>query len=182
MIFLVSTTSPLTGMSLGIGGGAGILISRADRFDPKPQFEAEAAAELLFPLTSWLAVGAMGGIRSILPSDARGGYAYRGYSAAMIGMEAEIWQHLGSWTYVGTFRAIQRAGIDAAIATYDLTSLSFFFPSIRLEGSLEFIPAAFPFLKARIAIPGRMDFRKDMAISGSIGLRLGLSLSTGGGA
>lgn len=177
IIFCLWTTGQAAAFTLEVSGSANTQISAIEGFPAKAQLGGEAALDVLFPVTGWLALGGSAGVMGTSASDMRGGFGYRSWAGGFLGFVAEASAPLASWKYVGALRGGGRLGLLANIAGYGNTSLAFFFPSLALDGFLAWSPAALPFLDIGLTLPLRVNFRRDMQFSGSAGLGLTVAVT-----
>ncbi len=176
IIFSVWTTAAAAGFTVAVSGGVNGQLSSALGYGPKAQFGGEAAVDVLFPVTPWLRIGPSAGVLGANASNLDGGFGYRAYLGGFLGAAAQADAPLASWPYVGTLRGGGRLALLANVATYNNTTLAFFFPSLGLDGTLSFVPAKMPFLRFGIAVPLRVYFRRDFAFSGSAGISLSVAV------
>ena len=164
--------SPIRGLALGAGEGAGVALARSPYWPLNVQPWYTVNLSLDVPVVSLFGLGFILGFRGAGASDPVTGVLYRGHH----GMET------GAYLY-GRGRLARAgdrldllggilAGGSANFEVYSLTELLFFYPSLLVEPYLEL---HFPRLGAHtfsLSLPARLDFRRDLELSASVGLGL----------
>ncbi|MGA2764687.1 MAG: hypothetical protein ABSG17_15150 [Spirochaetia bacterium] len=178
---LAWTTGPVSAFSIGIAGDDIFQISSSQGYGPKEQGGGGAELYVLFPILSWLRVGASFGLFETLPSDTTGGFVYRGYGTGALGVSVEAAGVLSQSEAAGTLEAGGRVGLNADWGAYQYTSLFFFYPETLAEPFLGFRFAGLPSLQARLSLPFRVQFRRDLDYSFSASLALGVNYTFGTG-
>ena len=180
IIFLAWTTGIASAFSIGLTGDASFQIVSGQGFGPKEQGGGGAELSLSFPILTWLSVGTSFGLSETLPSDTTGGFVYRGYGTGALGACVEAHGPIGQWRNAGTLDAGGRVGVAADWSAYQYTSLFFFYPETLVEGFLGFRFAGLPSLQFRLALPFRVQFRRDLDYSLSAAVGLGAVYTFGG--
>ncbi|MBI9102816.1 MAG: hypothetical protein JEY99_10405 [Spirochaetales bacterium] len=165
-----------------------IQISKVEDFDLKPQFSGRVEFISNFFLTRHndieYRLSLTGGYHFLGKSSLDGGYSYNGFSAGYIGMligaggplYRDIPDRPLSWR--------TNLGITGELAQYANTYNQFFFPSLRLEGGIDYHLLSFHggsrqlFLNA--GIPLEWHFRRETEINFSAGIYLSASILMGG--
>jgi hypothetical protein len=164
--------SPIRGLALGAGEGAGVALARSPYWPLNVQPWYTVNLSLDVPVVSFFGLGFSLGFRGTGDSDPATGVLYRGHH----GLET------GAYLY-GRGRLARAgdrldllggiiAGSSANFEVYSLTELLFFYPSVLVEPYLEL---HFPRLGAHtvsLSLPARLDFRRDLELSASVGLGL----------
>ena len=164
--------SPIRGLALGAGEGAGVALARSPYWPLNVQPWYTVNLSLDVPVVSLFGLGFILGFRGAGASDPVTGVLYGGHH----GLEA------GAYLY-GRGRLARAgdrldllggilAGGSANFEVYSLTELLFFYPSLLVEPYLEL---HFPRLGAHtfsLSLPARLDFRRDLELSASAGLGL----------
>ena len=163
--------SPKHGVSLGVGVASGVAFARSpiDPLNSQPWYAVNLSLET--PVVSLFGLGFALGLRGAGSSVPATGVIYRGHH----GLETTAFLY-GRGCLAGGGRLDLLGGISAGgsanFEVYNLTELLFFYPSILVEPYLEF---HFLRLKAHtfsLALPARLDFRRDLDLSASLGLGL----------
>jgi len=172
LVLLAACSFPLSALTLGLDGAGTAQILSAEGFGPKMQIGGGGALRLDFPILDWLELEARLEIFGMAPSDASGGFTYRGLCGGSLGFGADASAAIGSWERFGSLRAGGGLGAAAAIAKYQYTTLYFFYPEIQVTGFVEYVPALLPPLGIRLFVPVSAAFRRDLeyAVAGGIGL------------
>ncbi|HTP59722.1 MAG TPA: hypothetical protein VMM82_12450 [Spirochaetia bacterium] len=180
IFFLAWTTGSASALSLGLAEDTTFQIVSGQGFGPKEQGGFGAKIYLLIPLGSWMRLGTSFELSQTLPSDTSGGFVYRGYGSGAVGMFLEAAGPLGRWEPVGSFEAGGQLGVNADWAAYQYTTLYFFYPELMTEGFLGLRFAGLRGLQARLAIPIKVQFRRDLDYSFLAAVSLGVNYSFGG--
>jgi hypothetical protein len=162
----------IRGVALGAGGGGGAALTRSPYFPLKAQPWYAVGLDLEVPLIRWLGLGFGLSFRGTGPSNAAAGFLYRGHH----GLDAILFAYgRGRLSRAGNRLDLIggiAAGASANFEVYSMTELLFFYPSLLLEPYLEF---HFPRMGRHtfsLCLPARLDFRKDLDLSASVGLGL----------
>jgi hypothetical protein len=162
----------IRGVALSAGGGGGAALTRSPYFPLKAQPWYAVGLDLEVPLIRWLGLGFGLSFRGTGPSNASAGFLYRGHH----GLDASLFAYgRGRLSQAGNRLDLLggiAAGVSADFEFYSLTELLFFYPSLLLEPYLEF---HFPRLGKHtfsLSLPARLEFRKDLDFSASVGLGL----------
>jgi hypothetical protein len=148
-------------------------MSAGQGFGPKLQLGGGLSLDFIFPLTSWMRLDASMEGFTVAPSDASGGFLYRGYSGGGVALMAQFLREIVTTPEFGVMRAGGGAGMAAALPSYWYTTLAFFYLEPRAEGLLEWTPAGLPGFTFQLSLPVRMQLRRDLSYSFSAGLGLG---------
>jgi hypothetical protein len=175
LVFLAVAVARLPALFLGLNGAGTAQILSAEGFGPKMQLGGRGSLQLGIPILDWLGLEASLGILGLAPSDASGGFTYRGLCGGSLGVGAEAFATIGSWDKLGTLRAGGGLGAAAVVSRYEYTTLYFFYPEIRVEGFLEYNPAFLPSLGVRFSLPVSVQLRRDVDYSVAMGIGLGVS-------
>jgi hypothetical protein len=175
LIFLAVAVARLPALSLGLNGVGTAQVLSAEGFGPKLQLGGGGSLRLGIPILAWLDLEVDLGILGLAPSDASGGFTYRGSCGGSLGMGAEAFATIGSWERFGQLRAGGGLGAAAVVARYGYTTLYFFYPEIRTEGFVEYNPAFLPSLGLRLSLPVSVQLRRDVDYSVAMGIGLGVS-------
>jgi hypothetical protein len=170
-----------SGFSLGLSGFGESRISAGQGFGPKLQYGGGGSLDMRFPVLPWLDIAAGLDFYGIAPSDISGGFTYRGFGAGDLAVAAQGRAVLGTWPGFGELDAGGGLGLAGVIAGYEYTTLYFFYPEVRIEGFIDYIPAFLPVVDLRLSLPVAAQFRRDMDYSFSAGIGLGLTYRFGSG-
>ncbi len=181
LIFLVTTVAQLPALSIGLNGAGTAQILAAEGFGPKMQLGGGGSVQLGIPILDWLSLEVDLGILGLAPSDASGGFTYRGLCGGNLGVSAEAFGSIGSWERFGRLQAGGGLGVAAVVARYRYTTLYFFYPEMRAEGFVEYNPAFLPSLGLRLSLPVTVPFRRDVDYAVTAGFGLGVSYRLGAG-
>ncbi len=180
LFFIVWTTGPLAAVSVGVDLGGGLLAADAPGYGPKLQAGGSIAAVLMIPLAGWIDLTTSLELFGVLPSDTNGGFSYRGFGGGALAAGVELaWPVLVSRS-VGTLSLGGTLGFAASVPAYEYTALYFYYPEVRSGLLLLWLPVKAPKFLFRLALPVRVQFRRDLSWSVSAGLQLGFSYSLGG--
>jgi hypothetical protein len=168
------TTLGLHAFSMGVSGTGTVTMSAGQGFGPKLQYGGGGAIEFLFPLLAWLRLDASLDLYTVSPSDATGGFLYRGYSGAATAIVAQAVTTIASGSAVGVLRIAGGLGFAAALPTYWYTTLAFFYLEPRAQFLLEWEPAALSRFDFQLSVPVRAQLRRDMSYSLSSGVGVGV--------
>ncbi len=164
--------SPIRGLALGAGEGAGVALARSPYWPLNVQPWYTVNLSLDVPVVSFFGLGFSLGFRGTGDSDPATGVLYRGHH----GLETGAYLYgRGRLARTGDrldLRGGIIAGSSANFEVYSLTELLFFYPSLLWEPYLEL---HFPRLGAHtfsLSLPARLDFRRDLDLSASVGLGL----------
>jgi hypothetical protein len=174
MVFLAVAVARLPALSIGLNGAGTAQILSAEGFGPKLQFGGGGSVQLGIPIFDWLDLEVNLGILGLAPSDASGGFTYRGLCGGNLGVSAEAFASIGSWEGFGRLRAGGGLGAAAVVARYEYTTLHFFYPEIRAEGFVEYNPAFLSSLGLRLSLPVSVQFRRDVDYAVTLGIGLGV--------
>jgi len=179
VIVLAAYALPLSALTLGLDGAGAAQIVSAEGFGPKVQLGGGGALRFGFPVLDWIQLEARLEILGLAPSDASGGFTYRGLCGGSLGFGVDASAAIGSWERFGSLRAGGGLGAAAAIARYQYTTLYFFYPEILAMGFLEYFPAFLPSLDMRLFVPVKAALRRDLAYAITSGIGLGVSYHLG---
>ncbi len=154
---------------MGLGGTGTVTMSAGQGFGPKLQYGGGASIELVFPILDWLRLDASLDLFTVAPSDASGGFLYRGYSGAAVAIMFQAEFPVVSSTSFGTMRLGGGLGAAGALPSYWYTTLAFFYLEPRVEGLLDWQPAGLPNFDFQLVLPVSMQLRRDMSYSTSAG-------------
>lgn len=121
-----------------------------------------------FPLAGPLGLGFSLGYHLIDESSPVAGVLYRGHN----GLEVATCLLLRSALAAGRPRGGLAAGGSASFDVYNRTELLFFYPSLIFEPYLELPSDGPPRHTFSFGLPFRLDFRRDLELSASVGLEL----------
>jgi hypothetical protein len=155
--------------SMGLGGTGAVTMASGQGFGPKLQYGGGASIELVFPIKNWLRLDSSIDLFTVAPSDASGGFLYRGYSGAAVAVMVQAVAPVVSSPGFGTMRLGGGLGAAGALPSYWYTTLAFFYVEPRAEGLLEWQPAGLPNFNFQLVLPVRMQLRRDMSYSASAG-------------
>jgi hypothetical protein len=158
-----------------------VQVVRGQGFGPKLQLGGSGAIDLSIPFADWIGLATSVELFGVLPSDATGGFLYRGFGggAFALALEAHAPVASGAW---GELRGGGGIGAAAALPGYQYTSLFFFFPEARAEALLLFRPAQPAWLRGlelKLTVPLRAQFRRDLDFSISTGLEISAAWQLG---
>ena len=139
-------------------------------FGPKLQPGGSGSIGMSFPLARWLGLDVSLDLLGVMSSDVQGGFAYRGYYGGALGLGLEAYASIAAGKKWGELLLGGELGAAAALSAYGYTTLFFFYPEARLEGFLDWRPAALPGYDFKLSIPVRAQFRRDMSYSVSAGI------------
>jgi hypothetical protein len=174
MILAFWTTGAAHAISIGLSGNGSVTMSAGQGFGPKLQYGGGASVDLVFPLMDWFRLDASLDLATVAPSDISGGFVYRGYSGAAMGLMAQAGAIIVSSPSIGVMRIGGGLGLGAALPSYWYTTLAFFYLEPRAEGFFEWEPAALPHFDFQLSVPVRFQLRRDMSYSASTGVALGV--------
>ena len=159
---------PIGGPALGFGLEVGAGLARSPYWPLKEQFWLSPRLSLEIPLADLLALGLSVAFRYTADSDVAAGFLYRGHH----GLEAAAC--LLFRPTPAADRPNARVGIavggSASFDVYNRTELLFFYPSLTAEPCLELPIEGPPKHTFGFGLPFRLDYRKDMELSASVGL------------
>jgi hypothetical protein len=167
------TTGSLAAFSIGAGGGAFTQVAGAPGYGAKLQYGGGGSMEALFPLLPWLSIDAVLALDHAGASDPGGGFVCSGFLATGLSAGVQARADLATWRNAGTLGAGAAVSGGAALASYDDTTLYFFYPQASIGGFLDFSPSFIRGLTARLSVPVTALFRRDMEYT----IRAGLALS-----
>jgi hypothetical protein len=173
------TTGRLAALSVGLEVMGAAQGAAAPGFGPKLQAGGSVALILSIPLAAWMDLTTSLEGFGILPSDAAGGFLYRGFGGAALGAVLEAHATVLSSAGLGALSLGAAAGAAAALPAYRYTTLYFFYPEVRLAGFLSWRPASMPALVFRLDLPVRIQLRRDVSWALSSGLGVGASYTFG---
>jgi len=160
--------SPARGAALGAGLQAGAAVARGPLDPAGAQTWLSTRLLLELSLARVLGLGFSLGYHLADESAPVAGVLYRGHH----GLEFEIYLLLRSALTADRARAGIAAGGSANFDVYNLTELLFFYPSLAVGPYLELPVAGPPRHTFSFALPCRLDFRRDLELSASIGLQV----------
>jgi hypothetical protein len=162
--------TPLRGPALGFGMEVGAALARSPYWPLKDQAWLSTRLMLEIQLAGILGLGFSLGYHVADDSDPAAGYLYRGHN----GMEVSTYLLLRPVLAAEQPRA--RVGCilggSANFDMYNHTELLFFYPSLMAEPYIELPTEVPPRITFCIGLPFRLDFRRDMDLSSSVGLGL----------
>jgi hypothetical protein len=180
IIFLAWTTGAVSALSIGLAGDTTFQIVSGQGFGPKEQGGIGGEIYLLMPIAPWMRVGTSFRLSQTFPSDTTGGFTYRGYGTGAVGAFLEAAGPLGAWGSVGSFEAGGQLGVSADWASYQYTTLFFFYPELITGGFLGLRLAGLRGLQVRLSVPIRIQLRRDLDYSFQAAVGLGANYSFGG--
>jgi hypothetical protein len=145
-------------------------MSAGQGFGPKLQYGGGASIEFLFPILDWLRLDSSLDLFTVAPSDVSGGFLYRGYSGAAVAVMLQAGAVIVSSPGFGTMTLGGGLGIAGALPSYWYTTLAFFYPEPRAQLLLDWVPAGLPRFDFLLAVPVRLQLRRDLSYSVSTGL------------
>jgi hypothetical protein len=178
---LLWTTGPLHALSAGISGTAGVQVARGQGFGPKLQLGGGGAVDLSIPFTDWIGMRTSLELFGVLPSDASGGFLYRGFGGGAFALMLEAHAEVAAGSF-GELRVGGGIGAAVALPGYQYTTLYFFFPEARTEALLLYRPALPAWLRGlelKLTIPLRAQFRRDLDFSISTGIGISAAWQLG---
>jgi len=164
--------SPIGGLALGGFAGGGVAFAESPYFPMKVQPWWTGGLALEFPLGSQFGLGLSLGFHQAGASGMGAGFLYRGYYGLEAGAYLQVrGLHMGA---VGGTELLggMAVGATASFDVYSRTELLFYYPSFLMEPYLE---VHFPRLGRHtfsLGLPNRVQFRKDLDMSASLGLNL----------
>jgi hypothetical protein len=167
-------TAGIHAFALGAAGNGTATISAGQGFGPKLQYGGGFTVDLVFPLSSVMALDWSVGGFTVAPSDISGGFLYRGYSGGNMALMAVFLPAIFSTSDFGVLRLGGGAGLAAALPSYWYTTLAFFYLEPRVEGLLAWTPAGLSRFTFQLSLPVAMQLRRDMSYSFSAALGLGV--------
>jgi hypothetical protein len=182
LLFLICglwATAEASAFSLGLWGAGTGTISAGQGFGPKVQYGGEVSMDFVFPVREWLAIDGSVEAFTVAPSDASGGFLYRGYSGGAMGLLVVFAWPVATSPRLGELRAGFGAGIAGALPSYWYTTLAFFYLEPRLRGILAWTPAGLPSFTFQLLVPVAMQLRRDLDYSVSAGIGLGVQYTFG---
>jgi hypothetical protein len=168
------TTAGLHAFSIGAGGAGTVTMSSGQGFGPKLQYGGSVSIEFVFPIIDWLRLDASLDLFTVSPSDASGGFLYRGYSGAAMAIMAQAGTTLASGAGIGLVRIGGGLGFAAALPSYWYTTLAFFYLEPRGQILLDWEPAGLPRFDFQLSVPVRAQLRRDLTYSVSTGVGIGV--------
>jgi hypothetical protein len=178
-LFVVWTTATVGAVSVGLNATGTVQASQAPGFGAKLQAGGSLGAVLLVPLGSRVSLTTSLDAFGVLPSDASGGFVYKGCAGLALGAGLEVLFPIAASERLGTLSLGVAAGAAGALPTYLHTTLYFFYPEVRSAIVLSWQPAA-PAFMFRVEMPVRFQFRRDMTLSAAAGLTLDVFYYLGG--
>jgi hypothetical protein len=172
IILLIWTTGSLHALSLGLSGVGTVQMAAGQGFGPKLQLGGSVSFDLGFPLASWLALSTSLDVFGVLPSDAQGGFLYRGFGGGAVTVMLRGRGVVASSARLGEIGMGGGLGASAAVPSYQYTTLYFFYPEVGLEGFIDFRPAGVHGWSFQFSIPVRAQLRRDLDYSFSAGAGL----------
>jgi hypothetical protein len=179
LIFAIWTTGSLGAASFSFGAAGVIDFSEAQGFGPKLQWGGSGIIGVVIPLAGWLSIVPGFDYAYIAPSDVSGGFAYRGFQAGSLSVMLQAQWLLAALRGFGELSGGAAFGGAAAISVYTDTTLYFFFPEARFSPFIEWRPAFLPSIGFALALPVKMQFRRDMTSSLAAGLELDIVYALG---
>jgi hypothetical protein len=173
VLFLIWTfwaTAVCGAFSIGLGGTGTVTMSAGQGFGPKLQYGGGASIEFVFPILDWLRLDSSIDMFTVAPSDASGGFLYRGYSGAAVAVMIEAVTPIVSSPGFGTMYLGGGLGVAGALPSYWYTTLAFFYLEPRIEGLLDWQPAGLSNFDFQLVLPVRLQLRRDMDYSACAGL------------
>lgn len=167
-------------MSYGVGGAGTLNIGAGQGFDPKMQWGGSGALQVGFPLLEWLSLEPGFDYAYLAASDVSGGFAYRGFQGGALSLMLQAHQMVASSARFGRLDLGAGLGGAAAFSVYNDTTLFFFFPEARLSPFVEWQPAFLPAFGFMLALPAKVQFRRDMAWSVAAGIELDVIYTASG--
>lgn len=162
--------SPVGGAALGAGLQAGAAVARSPYWPANSQSWISLRLLLETALVSPLGLGFSLGYRFVEESEPASGVLYRGHRGL------EVATFLLFRSVLDADRPAARGGIaiggSANFDVYNRTELLFFYPSLTAEPYLELPSESPPRHTFGLGLPCRLDYRKDLELSASIGLEL----------
>jgi len=180
IIFAVWTTGSLYAMSYSVGGAAALGIGAGQGFGPKLQGGGSGSIGIGIPLLEWLSIDPGIDYAYVAASDVSGGFAYRGFQSGALSVMLEARAPIAASADFGRLLGGAALGGAASFSIYNDTTLFFFFPEVRLSPFLEWQPAFLPSFGLLLALPAKVQFRRDMTWSVAAGLELDIVYTTGG--
>ncbi|HVO37778.1 MAG TPA: hypothetical protein VMV03_02010 [Spirochaetia bacterium] len=165
---------------MGVRGEATFQIVQGQGYGPKEQGGGGGELYCFFPFSAWLGMAATFGLFETVPSDATGGFVYRGYGTGVLGASLEAKGPIADLSGLGRLMGGGSVGAAAAWAAYQYTTLYFFYPEVLAEGFLDFAFSGLPSLHVRFSLPLAAQFRRDLDYSFSASLGLGVIYAFGG--
>jgi hypothetical protein len=181
LIFAIWTTAAVSGITFGISGFGAADIGAAIGYGPKVQLAYGGSVSLSVPLLDWLWMDIALEYAGAAPSDASGGFLYRGYGGFGLGMTVQAAAMVAASPQWGTLAAGGGIGVGGDFPSYAETTLYFFLPELRADALLIWRPSGLPQLAVDLTLPIHVQLRKDMEYSVAVGLGLGLSYTLGAG-
>jgi hypothetical protein len=161
--------------SLGLSGlGVGQIVA-GQGFGPKLQYGWGGSLGARFPVLSWLDVSVGLDLFGLAASDMSGNFGYRGFNAGDLAVMVEARGPVGTWPGFGRLEAGAGLGAAGAIAAYEYTTLYFFYPELRAEGFISWMPSFLPDFDLRLSVPVGWSLRRDLDYSFAAGVALGVS-------
>jgi hypothetical protein len=179
LFFLLWTTAALSGLSIGALGSGSLQVAAGQGFGPKLQYGGSGSVEILVPVLSWLDLDVMLTLSAHAASEASGGFTYAGFLGTSLSVGAQAHATLFSREEVGRLCAGAGLGLGGSLASYNDTTLYFFYPEVDMAGFLDFSPAFLPSLGLRLIVPVSVLLRADMDYTLCAGVGLGVLYSFG---
>jgi hypothetical protein len=179
IIFSLWTTGFLSAAALAIGAAGVIGLSEGQGFGPKLQWGAAGSLDFVLPVTRVLAFEPGFEYVYLAPSDVSGGFAYRGFQTGALSLMLQLRGVFSGSPGLGELSGGVSLGGAAAIAVYTGTTLYFFFPEARARAFLQWMPTTLAGIGFVLALPAKMQFRRDMTWSIATGLELDLVIPLG---
>jgi hypothetical protein len=179
LIFLLWTTAALPGRSVGATGFGSVQIAAGLGLGPKLQYGGGGSVEMLVPLLPWLDMDVALVMSEHAASDASGDFLYLGFlgTGLLIGAQAHV--SLARWEDGSVLGAGGGLGFAGALASYNNTTLYFFYPEVEITGFLDYAPAALPSWHFRLFILLDALLRQDMDYTLCSGVGLGVLYNLG---
>ena len=164
------TTAGVQAFSLGLAGTGTVTLSAGQGFGPKLQYGGGFSIDLVFPILEWLRLDTSIEGFTVAPSDVSGGFLYRGYSGGAMAIMVQAGTAIVSSPGLGLIRLGGGLGAAAALPSYWYTTLAFFYPELRAEAIVDWEPSGLPRFDFQILVPVRMQLRRDLNYSASMGI------------
>jgi hypothetical protein len=179
IIFAFWTTASVAAISLGAGLSGGAQFSAGQGFPPKLQYGIGASFDAIVPLNAWLDMTASLVLDGMFPSDAQGGFTYRGFGGSALSLMLNGYATVAASPRLGMLRLGAGLGGTAALPAYQYTALYFFYLEAEIQAIVEYRPAALPRVSFTMAVPLEAQLRRDMDYSVSTGLSFGVAWKLG---
>jgi hypothetical protein len=161
---------------LGLDGRTGVVYTKDPRFPTKTQLDLAIGGSFEVTPLSFFGLGFSFGHHWTKASGLEGGYRYRAHSGSDLRLYLTLRLALLRNTRTQLILGSNQGGL-ARFDSYDLTPLNFFYMGLFIHPYLELAFSKIPYLGFQLGFPIDYYVRKDLELSTSIGVGVGIKLS-----